>query len=152
MPHGSPDRLGGSWPQPLTDNTTLTDPIGHAATSGDASGLSRHDRNWLIRFRDAEGFWSLHREPPRERRSDSGEASLAHWVRRQRTNLDRLSLAQIDLLNTLPAFEWDPRDELRTERRRFTRSSSSDMVARPDDDRPTRWNDPSPAGRQVASG
>ncbi len=113
MPTHSHRQLRNTWrPEPEPARSIR---LHRADISGQHQQLPIREQNWLTRFGQAENFWMRHHRPPREKSSDSAEASTANWLRRQRTNLDRLCLYQIDLLNTLP-FAWDPRDEHRTER------------------------------------
>ena len=110
----SHQQLRDTWqPEPETDSA-YSARLHNADRSGDAKHLSQREKKWLTRFQDAETFSVDHQLLPKEKSSDPVEASIAKWLSRQRTNLNRLCLYQIDLLNTLP-FEWDPRDAHRTE-------------------------------------
>ncbi len=125
MPTDSHRRLRDTWRPESELDPDRSIRLHRADTSGQRQQLPIREQNWLSRFGEAEDFWMRHHRPPREKSSDSAEASTANWLRRQRTNLDRLCLYQIDLLNTLP-FKWDPREEHHTNRH----SAYSEFVTR----------------------
>lgn len=109
MPTNRHEQLRHSWqPEPEAD-TERSARLHNADLTGNNDHLPTRDRNWLARFTAAENFSHTHNKPPKEKSDDPEEASTANWLRRQRSSLDRLCLYQIDLLNTLPAFEWEPR-------------------------------------------
>ncbi len=116
MPTHRHEHLRHSWrPEPEAD-AERSARFHYADLTGNHGQLPTHDRNWLARFTAAETLSQTHDKPPKEKSNDPAEASIANWLRRQRSSLDRLCLYQIDLLNTLPAFEWEPRDQRSTER------------------------------------
>ena len=58
-----------------------------------------HDR-WPVR---------KHSDQPH---TDAEETRLAEWLREQRRYQDRLSSWQIEMLESLPGFDWRPRDDV----------------------------------------
>ncbi len=84
--------------------------IAAADLTGNDDQLPARDRNWLVRFTELETF-VLHGRLPREKGSPADEAALAVWARRQRQNVASLCGYQTELLNSIPSFDWNPRQQ-----------------------------------------
>ena len=72
---------------------------------------------WLSNLRALEHFLTENdRWPVRKRdghsRPDAQETQLADWLREQRRYQDRLRSWQIEMLESLPGFDWRPRDDV----------------------------------------
>ena len=106
--------------------------------TGDLAQLPKRDRNWLSQFHDIETFSTVQNRAPTEKSVNVDEAALATWARRQRTNVHRLCHYQIDLLNVLPHYRWDPRDEHKI----FRQQEHDEFLTREGRDPQRRSRDP----------